>query len=166
MASDLANAGLNANGYSGRVESGYRFPTPLLGIAAYAAGQFTTNNFPVSAGPQTPALGAASATDSRSELGVRTDKSLVIGDGVLNLRAGLAWAHDVRADRSVPLASQAVSGSGFVASSAAQAFDSALTMVTAELKWSSAWLAAATFEGEFSGMTRSYAGKAVLRYAW
>jgi hypothetical protein len=26
--------------------------------------------------------------------------------------------------------------------------------------------AAATFEGEFSNVTRSYAGKGVVRYAW
>jgi hypothetical protein len=28
------------------------------------------------------------------------------------------------------------------------------------------WSAAGTFEGEFSNVTRSYAGKGVVRYAW
>jgi hypothetical protein len=28
------------------------------------------------------------------------------------------------------------------------------------------WSAAATLEGEFSGVTRSYAGKGEVRYAW
>jgi hypothetical protein len=28
------------------------------------------------------------------------------------------------------------------------------------------WSAAGTFEGEFSDVTRSYAGKGVVRYAW
>jgi hypothetical protein len=28
------------------------------------------------------------------------------------------------------------------------------------------WSAAATFEGEFSNVTSSYAGKGVARYAW
>jgi hypothetical protein len=28
------------------------------------------------------------------------------------------------------------------------------------------WSAAATFEGEFSNVTRSYAGKGMARYAW
>jgi hypothetical protein len=28
------------------------------------------------------------------------------------------------------------------------------------------WSAAATFEGEFSDVTRSYAGKGVVRYTW
>ena len=164
LASDPTSAGIAANAYSGRVESGYRFPTPLLGIAAYAAGQFNTYSFPFSAGSQTLALGAVGATDSRSEVGVRTDKLLVIGDGLLNLRGGLAWAHDVRADRSIPSATQA--GPSYAFAGTTLAFDSALTTASAEMRWSNGWLAAATFEGEFSGLMRSYGGKAVVRYAW
>jgi hypothetical protein len=34
------------------------------------------------------------------------------------------------------------------------------------LKWTNNWSAAATFEGEFSSVTRSYAGKGVVRYTW
>jgi hypothetical protein len=30
----------------------------------------------------------------------------------------------------------------------------------------SGWSAAATFEGEFSSVTTSYAGKGVMRYSW
>jgi hypothetical protein len=48
---------------------------------------------------------------------------------------------------------------------AAQAHDSALTTASAEMKWTNGWSAAA-FEGEFSEITRSYAGKGVLLYAW
>jgi hypothetical protein len=28
------------------------------------------------------------------------------------------------------------------------------------------WSASATFDGEFSNVTRSYAGKGLVRYAW
>jgi hypothetical protein len=35
-----------------------------------------------------------------------------------------------------------------------------------EKKWLNGWSAAATFEGEFSNVTASYAGKGVVRYAW
>ena len=35
-----------------------------------------------------------------------------------------------------------------------------------EKKWLDGWSAAATFEGEFSDVTRSYAGKGVVRYVW
>jgi uncharacterized protein with beta-barrel porin domain len=49
---------------------------------------------------------------------------------------------------------------------AAQASDSALTTASAEMKWTSNWSVAATFEGEFSDVTRSYSGKGVVRYVW
>jgi hypothetical protein len=49
---------------------------------------------------------------------------------------------------------------------AAQAHDAALATASAEVKWLNGWSAAATFEGEFSNVTRSYAGKGVVRYAW
>jgi hypothetical protein len=34
------------------------------------------------------------------------------------------------------------------------------------MKWINGWSTAATFEGEFSSVTRSYAGKGVARYSW
>ena len=37
---------------------------------------------------------------------------------------------------------------------------------SAENKWLNGWSAAATFEGEFSKVTTSYAGKGVVRYSW
>ncbi len=49
---------------------------------------------------------------------------------------------------------------------ARQASNAALTTAAAGLKWMNGWSAAATFEGEFSEVTRSYAGKGVVRYAW
>ena len=36
----------------------------------------------------------------------------------------------------------------------------------AEMKWIDDWSVAATFESEFSHVTRSYAGKGTVRYAW
>jgi hypothetical protein len=37
---------------------------------------------------------------------------------------------------------------------------------SAEMKWMNGWSIAAAFEAEFSEVTRSYAGKGVVRYAW
>jgi hypothetical protein len=34
------------------------------------------------------------------------------------------------------------------------------------MNFASGWAVAASFEGEFSDVTRSYAGKGVVRYAW
>jgi uncharacterized protein with beta-barrel porin domain len=54
----------------------------------------------------------------------------------------------------------------FVVNSAALAPDAALTTASAEVSWLNGWSVAATFEGEFSDVTRSYAGKGVVRYNW
>src|SRR5258705_4984662 len=43
---DQLRAKFNANAWSGRVEGGYRFVTPWMGITPYAAGQFTTFDLP------------------------------------------------------------------------------------------------------------------------
>ena len=84
----------------------------------------------------------------------------------LDGRCRAAWAHDFNPDRAVGATFQALPGASFVVNGARQASDSALTTASAELKWINGWSAAATFEGEFSNVTRSYAGKGVVRYAW
>ena len=49
---------------------------------------------------------------------------------------------------------------------AAQSPDAALATASAEMKWLNGFSLVATFEGEFSNVTRSYGGKGVARYAW
>jgi autotransporter-associated beta strand protein len=177
---DQLRAEFNANAYSGRVESGYRFVTPWaggVGITPYAAGQFTTFDLPAYAesvvsgtGNFALAYGARDVTDTRSELGIRTDKFWAMPNSwsgaVLTLRGRLAWAHDFDPDRSIGATFQTLPGASFVVNGAAQASDSALTTASIEMKWLNGWSAAATFEGEFSSVTSSYAGKGVVRYAW
>jgi uncharacterized protein with beta-barrel porin domain len=114
------------------------------------------------------ALGYAAkdVTDVRSELGIRTDKSYALSDGILTLRTRFAWAHDFNPDRAVAATFQTLPGASFVVNGAAQASDSALTTASIEVKWLNGWSTAATFEGEFSNVTESHAGKGVVRYAW
>jgi uncharacterized protein with beta-barrel porin domain len=173
---DQLRAEFNANAWSGRLEGGYRFVTPVydgLGVTPYAAAQFVTFDLPAYAeqaaiGLNTFALsyGSRDVTDPRSELGIRTDKSWVMADGILTLRGRLAWAHDYDPNRSIAATFQTLPGASFVVNGAAQASDSALTTAAIEMKWKNGWSAAATFEGEFSGVTNSYAGKGVVRYVW
>ena len=42
----------------------------------------------------------------------------------------------------------------------------ALATASAEMKWLNGFSLSGTFEGEFSNVARSYAGKGVARYAW
>jgi uncharacterized protein with beta-barrel porin domain len=171
---DRLRAEFKANAFSGRVEGGYRFVTPwMAGITPYAAGQFTTFDLPAYAeqalsGANTFALtyGSKSVTASRSELGIRTDKSWAMPNAIFTLRGRFAWAHDFNTDRNIAATFQTLPGASFVVNGAAQAHDAALTTASAEVKWLNGWSAAATFEGEFSNVTRSYAGKGIVRYAW
>jgi autotransporter-associated beta strand protein len=173
---DQLRAEFNANAFSGRLEGGYRFVSPAtlgIGITPYAAAQFVTFDLPAYAeqaivGTNNFALasGAHDATDVRTELGFRADKSFVMPDSILTLRGRLAWAHDYDPDRSIGATFQSLPGASFVVNGAAQAADSALVTASIEKKWPNGWAVAATFEGEFSNVTSSYAGKGVVHYAW
>ncbi|WP_245502344.1 autotransporter outer membrane beta-barrel domain-containing protein [Bradyrhizobium betae] len=170
---DRLRAEFNANAYSGRLEGGYRFVKQGIGLAPYAAAQFTIFDLPsyaehaiVGTDQFALAYNGKSVTDTRSELGLRTDKSFAASDGIVTLRGRAAWAHDFNPDRAVGATFQALPGASFVVNGAAMAADAALVTGAIERKWLNGWSAAATFEGEFSNVTRSYAGKGVVRYAW
>ncbi|MBR1211978.1 autotransporter outer membrane beta-barrel domain-containing protein [Bradyrhizobium sp. JYMT SZCCT0180] len=170
---DQLRAKFNANAWSGRVEGGYRFVSQGFGWTPYAAGQFTTFELPayteqaiVGANTFALAYNAKSVTSTRSELGLRTDKSFAVPNGIFTLRGRAAWAHDYNPDRSIGATFQTLPGASFVVNGARQAADAALVTGSAEMKWLNGWSIAGTFEGEFSKVTESYAGKGVVRYAW
>src|SRR5207253_1330919 len=119
----------------------------------YAAGQFTTFDLPAYAeqpiaGASTFALayGAKDVTASRSELGLRSDKSFAMETGIFTLRGRAAWAHNFNPDRTVAATFQTLPGASFVVGGAAQAADSALVTGSAEMKWLNGVSLAATFE--------------------
>ncbi|QOG20523.1 MULTISPECIES: autotransporter outer membrane beta-barrel domain-containing protein [Bradyrhizobium] len=172
---DQASAATNANAYSGRIESGYRFATPWLGITPYAAGQFTMFRLAANANQSAymvdgsaTSSGSDSFTDTRSELGLRASTSFVVAGGLLDLRGRLAWAHDFSAARSMPAVFQAVSSQGLIAGTTAFAVapNSALSGVSLELRDMKGWSASANVDSELSSLVRSYTGRAVLRYVW
>lgn len=171
--SDQLRAQFNANAVSGRIEGGYRHATPWIGLTPYAALQATMFSLPsysefAVVGTNTFALNYAAkdVTSTRTELGLRADRSFAAGSGVVTLRGRVAWAHDFNPDRTVGAVFQALPGSAFVVNGAALARDSALTTASVQMNWMNGWSASATFEGEFSNVTRSYAGKGVVRYSW
>jgi autotransporter-associated beta strand protein len=173
---DRLRAEFNTNTFSGRLESGYRFVTPWLGgigFTPYAAAQVTSFGLPayaesVVSGANTFALSynAKTTTAPRSELGLRTDKSFALADGIFTLRGRAAWAHDYNTASTAAATFQTLPGASFIVGGATTAPDAALLTASAERKWLNGFSLAATFEGEFSQVTRSYAGKGVARYEW
>jgi uncharacterized protein with beta-barrel porin domain len=170
---DRLQGRFHAHTYAGRVEGGYRLATPWMGVTPYAAGQVTTFQLPayaesVLSGANTFALSyrGKTVTATRSELGAHTDKSWAVNDAILTLRGRAAWAHDFDPDHAISATFQTLPGASFVVNGAARAKDAALATASAEMKWRNGFSVGATFEGEFSAVTRSYAGKGVVRYAW
>ncbi|GMO16565.1 autotransporter outer membrane beta-barrel domain-containing protein [Bradyrhizobium ottawaense] len=170
---DQLQGRFKADTFSARFEGGYRFTTPLIGITPYAAAQVTNFNLPnyseVSLnGGGLFALNYASQslTDTRSELGLRTDKSYAMQNGVLTLRGRAAWAHDYNPGRAVTALFQTLPGTSFLVNGARVDADSALVSASADMKWLSGFSIAGTFDGEFSGNVTSYSGKGVFKYSW
>ncbi len=174
--SDQLQARFNANTFSGRFEAGHRVATSWLGglgLTPYAAAQVTTIALPayaetVLSGSNAFALSYSgkTVTGTRSELGLRTDKSFALDGALLTLRGRAAWAHGFNIDRAASATFIALPGASFVVNGAAPARDAVLTTASAEVSFLNGISLAATFEGEFSQVTRSYAGKGVVRYAW
>jgi uncharacterized protein with beta-barrel porin domain len=166
-------ANFDANAVTGRLEGGWRFAYGTSGITPYAAGQVTSFFLPgyaetLVAGVNTFALtyGEKDVTASRTELGLRGDTSFTAVDAVVTLRGRAAWAHNFNTDRSISALFQTIPAAGFTVFGASPAQNSALVSAGAEAKWLNGISVAATFEGEFSSRTDSYAGKAVVRYQW
>jgi autotransporter-associated beta strand protein len=171
---DVLQARFRAETFSGRFEGGYRFATPFAGITPYVAAQAISFNLPAYAEQVLGGAGvfalnyaAQTTTATRTELGLRSDKSFAVQDGIFTLRGRAAWAHDYNNDRAVTAVFQALPGAAaFVVNGARANPDGALVSAGAEMKWLSGFSLAATFEGEFSGNTTSYAGKGVAKYTW
>jgi uncharacterized protein with beta-barrel porin domain len=170
---DQLQGRFKAETFSARFEGGYRFATPMIGITPYAAAQVISFNLPAYAEQSLLGGGlfalnyaAQTTTATRTELGLRSDKSFAMQDAVLTLRGRAAWAHDYNPDRAVTAIFQALPGASFVVNGARGDPDGALVSAGAEMKWLNGFSLAATFEGEFSGNTASYSGKGVARYTW
>jgi autotransporter-associated beta strand protein/T5SS/PEP-CTERM-associated repeat protein len=173
FAGDHLAASFNAQSYGGRVESGYRFATIYGGLTPYAAIQAQTFHTPfynesdLNSGGFALAFNSRNATDTRTELGGRFDRLLLLNpEAALTLRGRVAWAHDRLSDPSLAPVFQALPGASFVVNGATPAKNSALTSAGAELRLANGVALLAKFDGEFASHSSTYAGTGTIRYAW
>jgi autotransporter-associated beta strand protein len=170
---DKLHASFKAQALAARLEGGWRYATPMIGITPYAALQTTTFYLPAygetaTSGSNTFALNYASktVTATRSELGAKFDKAMLVQGGTFTLKAKTAWAHDWNTDRSATATFQALPGATFMTDGAQPSANAALVSLGAEMKWHNGWSIAALIDGEFSRTTTGYAGKGSAKYAW
>jgi autotransporter-associated beta strand protein len=173
FAGDHLTASFNAQSFGGRVEGGYRFATVYGGLTPYAAIQAQSFHTPsynetdLTGGGFALAFNSRSATDTRSELGARFDRLLLLNPGAaLTMRARVAWAHDWVSDPSLAPVFQTLPGASFIVNGATPAKNSALTSAGAELRFANGVALLAKFDGEFASHSSTYAGTGIVRYAW
>ena len=173
FAGDHLTASFNAQSFGGRVESGYRFITYYGGLTPYVAIQSQTFHTPsynetdLTGGGFALAFNGRNATDTRSELGGRFDRLLLLNsDAALTLRARVAWAHDWISDPSLLPLFQTLPGASFIVNGATPAKNSALTSAGAEYRLANGFTWLAKFDGEFATHSSTYAGTGTVRYTW
>lgn len=166
-------ANYRAGVLAGRIEAGWRIDTPLAGVIPYAAAQAVSYRMPSyfeqgDGSPASFALGytARNILATRSEFGLRFDRSTAVNEALLTFRGRAAWAHYFDTARNVAATFQSLPGTGFVVNGARIASDAALVTAGAELAWSNGLSLASSFEGEFSSNVSSFIGRGTLRYAW
>jgi autotransporter-associated beta strand protein len=170
---DHLTADFNAQSYGGRLEGGYRFATLYGAIAPYAAIQAQSFHTPsyneTDAIPAGFALAfpARDAHDTRSELGARFDKQVLLNYGaVLIWRARAAWAHDWISDPNLLPMFESLPGAGFIVNGATPVKNSALASAGTELRLINGVSLLAKFDGEFANRAQTYAGTGTVRYVW
>jgi uncharacterized protein with beta-barrel porin domain len=163
----------NAQNYGGRVEGGYRFAMPFVGITPYAAVQVQA--FKVPAIAETDLTGGnlgmsfadRTGRQTRTELGGRFDRAIAVDPAkVLTLFGKAAWAHDSVSNPALIAAFQAFPGVSFIVNGVTPPRDLALLTLGAEIRYTSGWSLSAKFDGEFADHTNTYAGSATVRYVW
>jgi outer membrane autotransporter protein len=171
---DMLRARFQTNGVGARLEGGYRYATPWVGITPYAAAQVQSIALPAygetaTAGSNQFALNFASqtATTTRTELGAWLDKKMLMHNGaLLTLYGRAAWAHDFGNAPSASAIFQALPGSNFIVNGAVPSRDGALVTGAAQYSLASGWSFLAKFDGEFSSTTSIYAGSGMVKKTW
>jgi outer membrane autotransporter protein len=141
--------------------------TPYAAIQAQSFHTPSYNETDLTGGGFALAFNSRSATDTRSELGARFDRLLLLNPGAaLTMRARVAWAHDWVSDPSLVPLFQTLPGASFIVNGATPAKNSALTSAGAELRFANGVTLLAKFDGEFASHSSTYAGTGIVRYAW
>jgi len=173
---DQLQAEFTGQSYAARAEVGDRYTLPIdgavLGVTPYAGLQtqwFRTPAYSetdLSGGGLGLAYSAATANDTRSELGARFDDFTTVENRPLILRARLAWARDWTSGTVLNAAFVSLPGASFTVNGAPVPENAALTTVSAQYWLTPSWSFTAQIDGAFASTGQSYGGTGTLRYTW
>ncbi|MDP3408147.1 autotransporter outer membrane beta-barrel domain-containing protein [Bosea sp. (in: a-proteobacteria)] len=98
--------------------------------------------------------------------GPRPAAQLLLAGKPLKLEAGAAWIRNGNTGTSALASFQTLPGASFSVGGTALDRNALRTTASAELKLTDAIVLATSLEGEFAQNSRSFGGKAALRYQW
>jgi outer membrane autotransporter protein len=173
---ETATGSFGSNLVSGRVEVGSKQALRWFAVTPFAAVQFSqlwqngfteTNPLPTGAIDQLGlAYGSRSVTSLPTFLGAQFDTRFAVWNGLaLSPYARLSWVHEFKPDRAID-ASFIALPAAFTVDGPRAASDAARIDAGAKLAINpKAWVFA-SFDGEFSNRSQSYAGKAGAKMSW
>jgi outer membrane autotransporter protein len=171
---DRLSASFDAQGLSGRVESGYRILNMPVGVTPYAAAQaqfFHTPKYTETADAGSPQFaltyGEKNQTVVRTEVGSWFDQMIPVqGMAKLKLFGRAAWAHDFNNTPSLMNTFLALPAASFVVNGAKPPSNLALATAGAEYRLSNGVTVTGRFDGEFGKGSQTYAGTGTAKYEW
>ena len=168
-------ASFNGNGASGRLETGYRFGTPQMGLTPYIAGEFDALNTPAysetegAGGAPGAALSYASqtTTDIRAEVGLWGDRNFVLDDNsTLYLRGRAGYAHNSWNNNNVTAQFVSTPTPSFSLIGITPPTNIGLVSLVTELKLLNGVAFGVKLDGEFASGAYSLTGTGMVRYTW
>jgi uncharacterized protein with beta-barrel porin domain len=171
---EVAGGSFASDLFGARFEIGRTWNYRRIGLTPFAAVQvselwqrgYSETSMVVGGGPGVLGLNFApvSVTSLPTFLGAQLDTSVTFANGMVwSPFARAAWVHEFDPTRQVTAAFLLVPGASFAVDGARAASDSARIDLGSRLKITRRAALTATFTGEFSDRTQSYAGRAGLR---
>lgn len=159
-------ASFKAHNVAGQLEAGYRFgwfiPYASIGLQSFRTPAYAERGL----SPFALSYDRRTAVATRSQLGFRTEQTINFSDFTVRLRTRAAWVHDFSEVPYVEAGFQALPGSKFRVSGAAQPRDSLLLSAGAEVGLTNGITLSGLFDTQVARGSRSYSGRAQLRYTW
>jgi outer membrane autotransporter protein len=174
VSSAVLKGSFNANGVTGRVEGGYRFGTPEIGLTPYLAGQFSWLATPAysetaASGSPTVALTYQSQTTSnvRGEVGLSFDTRFQMQDSAtLLFRARGGYAHDSWNNNFINANFLSLPVESFTMPGITPPSNLGLVSLMSEIAFRNGFSVGTKLDGEFGSKSYSLAATGTVRYSW
>jgi autotransporter-associated beta strand protein len=174
---ETASGSFGSNLLSGRIEAGWKQAWGWFAVTPFAAVQVSqlwqngfTESSPVPTGAADPlglSFGSRSVTSLPTFLGAQFDTRFAVWNRMmLSPYVRVSWVHEFKPDRAINASFIALPAAAFTVDGPRAASDAARIDAGVKLALApNAWLFA-SFDGEFSNRSQSYAGKGGAKITW